>query len=58
MTLDVGTGAGTGLSTDVYVALIGHVVFLAVFVGWVVVVNRRERREERATNQQEGADQT
>ena len=56
MTLEA--GIGTGLSTDVYVALIGHVIFLAVFVGWVVVVNRRERREEQATNQYEGTEQT
>ena len=42
----------TGFSTGVYAAILGHIVFLSVFVGWVVVVNRRERREERG--EQEG----
>jgi hypothetical protein len=32
--------AGSAVSLDLYVALVGHVVFLTVYVGWVLYVNQ------------------
>jgi len=32
--------AGSAVSPDLYVALVGHVVFLTVYVGWVLYVNQ------------------